>query len=75
MASGIEFIYWLAEKGKSRPAGLRWLRKGIVETVNAEGKLFVLREEIIRFWERAKNGEFAKKPCGAAARKKSKEAS
>jgi hypothetical protein len=70
MAGGIEFIYWLAKIGKSRPTGYRWRNKGMVKTVNVEGKLFVEDDEILRFWKRARNGEFAKKPRGAAARKR-----
>ena len=66
---GIEFIYWLAIIGKSRPTGFRWRRNGMITTVNIEGKLFVTNEEIARFWQRAKNGEFAKEARGAAARK------
>lgn len=69
-AGGIEFVYWLAIMGKSRPTGYRWRRKGMIETVNVEGKLFVLDEEIARFWRRAQNGEFAKGPRGAAVRKR-----
>ncbi len=62
MAGGIEFIYWLAKIGKSRPTGYRWRTKGMIKTVNIEGKLFVEDAEIVRFWKRAKSGEFAKSP-------------
>jgi hypothetical protein len=72
MAGGIEFIYWLAKVDKSRPTGFRWRKKGMIAAVHIEGKLFVEDDEIVRFWKRAKSGEFAKKPCGAAARKKKK---
>ena len=44
----------------------------MIETVNIEGKLFVEDEEIVRFWKRARNGEFSKRPCGASAHKKKK---
>jgi len=74
MAGGMEFIYWLAIIGKSRPTGYRWRSKGMIDTVNIEGKLFVVDAEIARFWKRAQSGEFAKKPSGAAARKKRKKA-
>lgn len=73
MAGGIEFIYWLAKVGKSRPTGFRWRRKGMIVTVNVEGKLFVTDEEIVRFWQRAKNGEFAKKLVVQRQNTKSKE--
>lgn len=67
MVGGMEFIYWLAKVGKSRPTGFRWRRKGMVKTVNIQGKLFVTHKEINRFWQRAERGEFAKQPRGAAA--------
>jgi hypothetical protein len=70
VAGGIELAYWLAIMGKSRSTGGRWRKKGMVETVNIEGKLFVEDAEVARFWTRARAGEFAKKLCGAARKKK-----
>jgi len=64
----MEFIYWLARVGKSRPTGYRWRKRGMIETINVEGKLFVTSEAISRFWQRAGRGEFSKKPRGAAAK-------
>jgi hypothetical protein len=70
MVGGMEFIYWLVKLGKSRPTGFRWRQKGLIATVNIQGKLFVTHDEITRFWQRARRGEFAKRPCGAAANNK-----
>lgn len=68
---GIEFILWLTRIGKSRPTGYRWRKKKMIKTVNIEGKLFVTQDQITRFWERAGKGEFAKKPRGASAKRRS----
>jgi len=70
VAGGIELVYWLAKMGKSRSTGGRWRKKGMIETVNIEGKLFVEDAEITRFWKRARDGEFAKKLVGAARKTK-----
>ena len=37
-----------------------------IDTVPAPGRQFILTEEIVRFWQRVKAGEFAKRPRGAA---------
>jgi len=65
---GMEFILWLTKIGKSRATGSRWRKKQMLETVNIEGKLFITKEQIDRFWDRAGKGEFAKKPRGASAK-------
>jgi hypothetical protein len=67
-AGGMEFSLWLQKVGLSRPTGYRYRRDGKVVTHNVEGREFILTEEIIRFWQRAKAGEFAKEPRGASAR-------
>jgi hypothetical protein len=71
VAGGIELVYWLTKMVKSRSTGGKWREKGMITTVNIEGKLFVEDSEISRFWQRAKAGEFVKKFCGAAKSKKS----
>ena len=65
---GIEFILWLTRIGKSRSTGYRWQKKQMLKTVNVEGKLFITKQQIDRFWDRAGKGEFAKKPRGASAK-------
>ena len=44
----------------------------MIMTVDVEGKLFVTDEDISRFWQRAKSGEFAKNPRCAAAKHEKK---
>jgi len=68
---GMEFIFWLTRLGKSRSTGYRWRKQQMITTVNIEGKLFITKEQIDRFWDRAGKGEFAKKPRGASAKNKS----
>jgi hypothetical protein len=65
---GMEFILWLTKIGKSRSTGSRWRKKQMLKTVNIEGKLFITKEEIDRFWDRAGQGEFGKQPRGASAK-------
>lgn len=67
-AGGMEYCLWLGKVGFSPSTGYRYRRDGKVDTVNIQGREFILTEEIARFWERAKAGEFAKKPRGASAR-------
>jgi len=66
-SGGMEFYWWLTKIGKSRSTGIRWSAKGWITPVNIGGYLFVTTAEIRRFWSRAKAGEFARKPAGAAA--------
>ena len=65
-AGGMEFSLWLAKVGLSRPTGYRYRRDKKIVTYNLEGRQFILTEEIVRFWQRVKAGEFAKRPRGAA---------
>jgi hypothetical protein len=65
---GIEFILWLTRIGKSRPTGYRWRKKNMIKAVNVEGKLFVTKQQIDLFWQRAEKGDFAKKARGASAK-------
>lgn len=67
-AGGMEYSLWLAKVGLSRPTGYRYRRDKKIVTYNLEGREFILTEEIVRFWQRVKAGEFAKKPRGASAR-------
>jgi hypothetical protein len=67
-AGGMEFSLWLAKVGLSRPTGYRYRRDKKIVTYNLEGRQFILTEEIVRFWQRVKAGEFAKRPRGASAK-------
>ena len=65
---------WLALIGREEPSGFRWARDGIIKVENVLGRNFISSEEIDRFWTRAKAGEFALEPKGAAAKAKAKAA-
>lgn len=67
-AGGMEFSLWLAKVGLSRPTGYRYRRDKKIVTYNLEGRQFILTEEIVRFWQRVKAGEFAKRPRDASAK-------
>jgi len=66
-AGGMEYSLWLAKVGLSRPAGYRYRRDRKVVTFNIEGREFITTQEITGFWQRARAGEFAKKPRRASA--------
>jgi len=53
------FSGWLQEIGVSPVTGWRYRRRGWITPVNIAGRLFVAADEIARFTERAKQGEFA----------------
>jgi len=67
-AGGMQFCAWLKKVGLSRSTGYRYRREGKIDTYNIHGIEFILTEEIVRFWQRVKRGEFAKKPRGASAK-------
>lgn len=67
-AGGMEYCLWLGKVGLSESTGHRYRRDNKVATVNIEGREYIQTEEITRFWTRARAGEFAKKPRGAAAK-------
>lgn len=51
----------------------RWRKRGWLTAVNISGRPYLTEESISRFMERARNGEFAKEPTGAAAKTPSAE--
>jgi hypothetical protein len=55
---GIALINFCRSIGISRTTGWNWRRRGWLRCVDVNGKLYVERAEINRFWERARNGEF-----------------
>lgn len=60
-ASGLlAFNRWLKDTGIGRATGWRWRRDGIIQTLNIYGRCYISREEIARFEEAAKLGEFAR---------------
>ncbi len=56
------FEKWLEGRNLTRTTGYRYRRKGLIQTVNIFGRLYVTREEIEKFEARAINGEFHKDP-------------
>lgn len=46
----------------------RWARSGWINLVNINGKNFIDMQELIKFQERAKRGEFKKNSTGAATK-------
>ena len=56
----IPFEEWLASLGRSKVSGWRYRKKQMVTTVNLMGRVFVSRQEIARFEQRAMAGEFAR---------------
>jgi hypothetical protein len=51
---------WLEAIDKTSATGWRWRQRGWIETVNIAGRVYITRDEIERFEERAANGEFSK---------------
>lgn len=56
----VSYFVWLETLGKTRTTGWRWRKCGLIEVVNIFGKLYVTRDEIARFEQRAMSGEFHK---------------
>ena len=54
----VSFDAWLAALDKTRTTGWRWRKTGKVETVNVFGKLYITRDEIFRFEQKALAGDF-----------------
>jgi hypothetical protein len=55
----VAFDSYLSALSKTRVTGFRWREKGLIETVNIFGRLYVTREAIAAFEKRAMAGEFA----------------
>lgn len=56
----IPFDRWLESIDKTPATGWRWRQRGWITTVNICGRVYVSRDEIKRFEERAAAGEFSK---------------
>lgn len=56
----IPFDRWLQSIDKTPATGWRWRQRGWIVTVNICGRVYVGRDEIKRFEERAASGEFSK---------------
>jgi hypothetical protein len=53
------FEKFLAQVGRDAVTGWRWRKKGLIQTVNVFGRLYVTDSEAERFIRRAESGEFA----------------
>jgi hypothetical protein len=56
----IPFDRWLNSIDKTPATGWRWRQRGWIATVNICGRVYISRDEIKRFEERAAAGEFSK---------------
>lgn len=64
----VSFDGWLSDLGKTRVTGFRWRQKGLVSTINIFGRLYISREEIGSFEEKAKRGDFSREAKTPARR-------
>jgi hypothetical protein len=55
----IPFDRWLDSIGRTSATGWRYRRLGWISTLNISGRVYVTRDEIARFEERAARGEFS----------------
>lgn len=67
-ATLIAFSAWLKQVGRSDTTGWRWVRAGWLSPINICGKPYLSAEDIAQFVARARAGEFARRPAGAASR-------
>lgn len=64
----VSFDDWLSDLGKTRVTGFRWRKLGLIEVFNIFGRLYVSREAIADFEEKAKRGDFAREAKTPARR-------
>jgi hypothetical protein len=55
------FGLFLESLGVTPPTGWRWRKLGWIDTINIAGRVYVSRDEINRFQQRAADGEFSRK--------------
>lgn len=55
----VSFNKWLAGMGVTNTTGWRWRKKGVIQTTNIYGRLYVTEEAAANFLSRATAGEFA----------------
>jgi hypothetical protein len=54
----ILFALFLDSLGVTPPTGWRWRKLGWIRTLNIAGRVYISRDEIDRFQQRAASGEF-----------------
>ena len=64
----VAFDQWLSNIGLTRTTGWRYRRKGLIQTINVHGRIYLTREAIAEFEEKAKRGDFARE-CKTPARR------
>lgn len=62
------FNKWLTDIGVTSTTGWRWRKRGIIQTTNIYGRLYVSESAIASFVAKAKAGEFAKNLIPGRAR-------
>lgn len=63
----IPLTKWAKQIGRSDTTVWRWAKKGWINPINIAGKPYLTKEDIGKFIERAKAGEFSQNPHGVAA--------
>ena len=56
----ILFALFLESLGVTPPTGWRWRKQGWIKTLNIAGRVYVSRDEIDKFQQRAASGEFSR---------------
>jgi hypothetical protein len=56
----ISFNKFLEDLNLTSTTGWRWRKRGVIQTVNIYGRLYVSQDAIVDFHRRATAGEFAK---------------
>jgi hypothetical protein len=63
----VSYDRWLSDVGITPTTGWRWRKRGVIETVNIYGRIYISRQQIARFEQRAAAGDFAKEHKTPAA--------
>lgn len=58
LSNFVSFYQWLECLDKTRTTGWRWRKNGYIKVINIFGKLYISRDEIAQFEQRAIAGEF-----------------
>jgi hypothetical protein len=57
---------WLKQIGRSATTGWRWTKAGWLHPINIAGRPYLSADDIAQFVARARSGELARPPAGAA---------
>jgi len=64
----MQYQLWISEMGVSPATGQRWRNKGMVQILRIGKTVFIDQENISKFWDRARAGEFAEELHGVCAK-------